>query len=91
MQIYTYCVTMNAKVGVSIFLFFFLARSHPSASTWYKPVGVLNAHAFPASVKKMFLRLVRHQQEHSVRNLLQQLAEAEIILHSYKISFCFNS
>lgn len=59
-----------------LFYFIFLARSHPSASTWYKPVGFLNAHAFPASVKKMFLRLVSHQQEHSVRNLLQQLAEA---------------
>lgn len=37
--------------------FFFLsARSHPSASTWHKPVGFLSAHAFSASVKKIFLR-----------------------------------
>lgn len=30
-------------------------RSHPSASTWHKPVGLLCAHAFSAS-EKIFLR-----------------------------------
>lgn len=32
----------------------FLARSHPSASTWHKTLGLLSAHAYPASVKRFF-------------------------------------
>lgn len=76
---YTHFVTMNARVQVIFILFY--PRSHTSALTWHKPVGLLYAHAPAASVK----RFLSSDSSHSPSLLLLSLLL--YFFHSFIVSF----
>lgn len=62
-NMYSLCHHECQSTG-DLFIYLFLALSHPSASTWLKPVGFLYAHASAASVKRFASEHNMHQWLH---------------------------